>query len=669
MADVFMSYVSQDRTLAEQVSRGLQADGLSVWWDRDIHGGADFAAEIDRELTAARVVIVLWSAASQASQWVRDEASQARDEKKLIPVRIDAARPPLGFRQVQTLDLQGWSGDPAASAFANLLGSIRRLLGGGTTALAASTPASTPERASWISRNRWRAISGAVIVAVIVAGVAAFFGLRQQRVTPDGNDGRIEIRAFEPTTKTEELARFAQGVTETTVRVFATNNIKAVTQSQAGAAASTPANAPEFVLRGTVDRDGDKFVVNADVLHTREGVVLWSTKTQGNAAQLRLLENRFSTTVASVLRCALRGRSRTRNDPSIDLFGKILGFCAASADGRVDQFPELAQRIVEAAPQYADSYALRATANAFATDPDFIASSKPLGEVARLRKLVYDDARRAEQMDPTVDSYFARALVDDPSVDLAAREKLWLQSIKVNSAGSGRWGYGWLLLTVGRIHDARETFEQAASADPLDLGTANEAARTTGWTGDLALARKRFDDLREMRADPSTDWAQFWMELQFGDPAIAQKISKTYVNVWVGSMKQALASDRCGRALLDARVRAVHPSKAQLDAACPEGNVDLYGYFGYADAAIALWEAGAFWQGWSFTLFMPHNLSVRANPRFMHVAARFGLVDYWLNTGHWPDFCKEEKLPYDCRTAALAVRASVMTQPLSATGR
>ena len=79
-----MSYVRQDRSFAEQVSRGLEAAGFTVWWDRHIHGGADFATEIDRELTAARVVIVLWSAASQASQWVRDEASQARDEHKLI---------------------------------------------------------------------------------------------------------------------------------------------------------------------------------------------------------------------------------------------------------------------------------------------------------------------------------------------------------------------------------------------------------------------------------------------------------------------------------------------------------------------------------------------------------------------------------------------------------
>ena len=126
MADVFMSYVSQDRTIAEKVTRGLQAAGFSVWWDRDIYAGTDFAMEIDRELGVARFVIVLWSAASQASKWVRDEAAQARDENKLIPVCVDGAQPPLGFRQVQTLDFQGWDGDPTASAFAGLLGSLRR---------------------------------------------------------------------------------------------------------------------------------------------------------------------------------------------------------------------------------------------------------------------------------------------------------------------------------------------------------------------------------------------------------------------------------------------------------------------------------------------------------------------------------------------------------------
>ena len=112
MADVFVSYVSEDRAIAEKISRGLEGAGFSVWWDRHIHGGVGFRKEIDRQLGAAKVVVVLWSAASLDSEWVCDEAQQALDENKLIPLRLDGVQPPLGFRQAQSLDFSDWNGDP-----------------------------------------------------------------------------------------------------------------------------------------------------------------------------------------------------------------------------------------------------------------------------------------------------------------------------------------------------------------------------------------------------------------------------------------------------------------------------------------------------------------------------------------------------------------------------
>jgi len=36
VADVFVSYVSEDRAIAEKISRGLEGTGSSVWWDRHI---------------------------------------------------------------------------------------------------------------------------------------------------------------------------------------------------------------------------------------------------------------------------------------------------------------------------------------------------------------------------------------------------------------------------------------------------------------------------------------------------------------------------------------------------------------------------------------------------------------------------------------------------------
>jgi len=41
----------------------------------------------------AKSLMVPWSAAFIDSRWMRDEARQARDERKLVPVRTDAAQP------------------------------------------------------------------------------------------------------------------------------------------------------------------------------------------------------------------------------------------------------------------------------------------------------------------------------------------------------------------------------------------------------------------------------------------------------------------------------------------------------------------------------------------------------------------------------------------------
>ena len=49
---------------------------------------------------------------------------------------------------------------------------------------------------------------------------------------------------------------------------------------------------------------------------------------------------------------------------------------------------------------------------------------------------------------------------------------------------------------------------------------------------------------------------------------------------------------------------------------------------------------------------------MRRDPRFMPLVQRLGLVDYWRSSGHWPDFCSEPGLPYDCKAVAAKLTAS-----------
>ena len=89
-SDIFISYSSADRERARQVAEALQRRGRSIWWDREIPPGRQYDDVIDEALSAARCVVVLWTKASTASSWVKNEASEAMDRRVLIPAVLDS---------------------------------------------------------------------------------------------------------------------------------------------------------------------------------------------------------------------------------------------------------------------------------------------------------------------------------------------------------------------------------------------------------------------------------------------------------------------------------------------------------------------------------------------------------------------------------------------------
>jgi tetratricopeptide (TPR) repeat protein len=49
-------------------------------------------------------------------------------------------------------------------------------------------------------------------------------------------------------------------------------------------------------------------------------------------------------------------------------------------------------------------------------------------------------------------------------------------------------------------------------------------------------------------------------------------------------------------------------------------------------------------------LWEPETLSVRRDPRFIALARKFQVADFWSATRLWPDFCSTANWPYDCKT-------------------
>ncbi len=112
MADVFLSYKSEDRHHVHALATRLEAAGYSVWWDTSLVAGETFRSKILEELTAASAVIVVWSAASVKSEWVIDEADRAARAKKLVPLRLqglDLTTIPPPFPQTHVVPIDEWS--------------------------------------------------------------------------------------------------------------------------------------------------------------------------------------------------------------------------------------------------------------------------------------------------------------------------------------------------------------------------------------------------------------------------------------------------------------------------------------------------------------------------------------------------------------------------------
>ena len=62
MADIFVSYSSDDRERVQVLIEQLQTAGFSTWWaDPELRGGTLFSKEIEAEIEKAGVVVAVRS--------------------------------------------------------------------------------------------------------------------------------------------------------------------------------------------------------------------------------------------------------------------------------------------------------------------------------------------------------------------------------------------------------------------------------------------------------------------------------------------------------------------------------------------------------------------------------------------------------------------------------
>jgi formylglycine-generating enzyme len=130
MTDIFISYAHEDAERVRPIIKELKKRGWSVFWDKNIPAGERWHSYISKALNASPCVIVIWSQHSIASDAVIEEASVSKTKGVLVPIRIDAVEPPLGFGLIQAPDLSDWKNNASHPAFRQCVDAITSRLSG-----------------------------------------------------------------------------------------------------------------------------------------------------------------------------------------------------------------------------------------------------------------------------------------------------------------------------------------------------------------------------------------------------------------------------------------------------------------------------------------------------------------------------------------------------------
>ena len=153
MSTVFLSYKRKDETRVGKLVHALQKAGYEIWWDRGLSSAENWRTQIQTALQAAQCVIVVWTYASvgPAGDFVRDEASQAKRRNVLVPVKLDDVDAPLGFGEIQMIDLTHWQGNLRDPFFQDLCAAVTAKLEGRTVPLAQGPMRRLAKRLAWSS--------------------------------------------------------------------------------------------------------------------------------------------------------------------------------------------------------------------------------------------------------------------------------------------------------------------------------------------------------------------------------------------------------------------------------------------------------------------------------------------------------------------------------------
>jgi len=536
LAQIFLSYSREDIERVRPLVAALEAEGYSLWWDREIPPGADFESSIDREIQDCKCVVVIWTKHAVESHWVKSEALEGLDRSILVPVMLDDVRIPVAFKQVQTADFREWPDAIDDHAYRQFLDVLDQKL----------NPAAAPVQHSLDGmkqlrhyRSRRRPLQYGLSLMFILLAALLYLVVQGPNQQVAGVDmPRLSVSTFSAGAG-EEADFYASSMSIELERFFmAYDGLETVKTNGrwalelVGVSESLLATESDYVLSGNVAVAADTINVNARLIVAATGTVMWETQYSESLDDLLELQKRLVLAVLTQLnlrddiaasgnaldsytpdktayREYLRGMDSLRRGERIHTEEAIRRFSAA-----VEKDPRFSNAYAALCRAYVESFDISAQTSDFEAGTDSCNRAQDLGVSSVMVELALGDLYRISGELEQAKYHYTEALESDPqdveatmglaSVfategDFAMAEDLFIQATRLAPTyWKAHRSLGSFYFSQGSFFQAIESYRQVTLLTTANATAFSNLGAAHYYSGDFEAALTAWETANQL---------------------------------------------------------------------------------------------------------------------------------------------------------------------------
>lgn len=504
--DVFISYSSIDKALAEAVCAAIEAEAVGAWMaPRDIHPGQNYGEAIIEAINSSKVMIVVFSTNSNNSNQVLREVERAASKGvAIVPFRIEDLLPSKSMEYF--LSGQHWM-DAFAEPREAQIATLAKVIGASVAAAAAGdsaaavahlTAAAGPGPALHAAAHRAarkklvRYAAAAAMLVLAATGGAVWWLARPVKleashiaVLPFRNldqDEKIDRLSLQmPIALNTQLSRTASLFV---VPLGSVLNFKDKSMPEIARALGVGT-----LVEGSYSHSGQDLSVHVSIIDSNRNNYLWSEPFEALLGDIRSLVDRMVPKVTEALRIRFEAKADgdlvgTRNSEAYDLYlrGLVLGLDITqenneSAVQLLKKALTLDRAFAQAHAALADAYVTKFYWN-FSNDPSWL-------------DLAEKSAREALDRDSSLaEAHYALAYALEGKGQRAAAARGYFESLRVGPhyvpALSSAARYAFYMADFERALAALDTIERIDPTNNVHVrramcfyfaGNASEAKR------------------------------------------------------------------------------------------------------------------------------------------------------------------------------------------------